>query len=158
MEECKKSGQIPAFGDWDTANDLPITQYFECPRQAGLIRFSGSDGCATRDRYAVDFIKPPLCSAAVPVPPQKRKQVKVCDVKEQPRKQPLSNTHKHFPKHSDKAGGGHITRKQTATTTTYNVKAVDEDLYKIPPELLYTSKRKKKLGFFSRCLVPDCMV
>ncbi|KAL2924950.1 DNA gyrase subunit A [Bienertia sinuspersici] len=34
-------------------------------------------------------------------------------------------------------------------------KAVDEDLYKIPPELL---KRKKRLGFISRCLVPPCAV
>ncbi|RZC64163.1 hypothetical protein C5167_025921 [Papaver somniferum] len=34
-------------------------------------------------------------------------------------------------------------------------KAVDEDLYKIPPELLYKSKRKKIFGFFS-CLVPTC--
>lgn len=34
-------------------------------------------------------------------------------------------------------------------------KAVDEDLYKIPPELL---KPKRRLGFISRCLVPPCAV
>ncbi|KAI3836296.1 hypothetical protein MKX03_031580 [Papaver bracteatum] len=35
-------------------------------------------------------------------------------------------------------------------------KAVDEDLYKIPPELLlYKPKKKKMFGFFS-CLVPTC--
>ncbi|KAI3941134.1 hypothetical protein MKW98_009204 [Papaver atlanticum] len=35
-------------------------------------------------------------------------------------------------------------------------KAVDEDLYKIPPELLlHKPKRKKMFGFFS-CLVPTC--
>ncbi|KAI9186457.1 hypothetical protein LWI28_017422 [Acer negundo] len=34
-------------------------------------------------------------------------------------------------------------------------KAVDEDLYKIPPELLHSSNRKKMTGFFS-CLVPAC--
>ncbi|TYI60191.1 hypothetical protein E1A91_D10G088600v1 [Gossypium mustelinum] len=39
---CKRSGQIPAFGDWDHANELPITQYFESAREAGLIRFSSS--------------------------------------------------------------------------------------------------------------------
>ncbi|MBA0628415.1 hypothetical protein Godav_023140, partial [Gossypium davidsonii] len=37
-----RSGQIPAFGDWDHANELPITQYFESAREAGLIRFSSS--------------------------------------------------------------------------------------------------------------------
>ncbi|KAI3868190.1 hypothetical protein MKW92_017023, partial [Papaver armeniacum] len=36
-------------------------------------------------------------------------------------------------------------------------KAVDEDLYKIPPELLlYKPKRKKMFGFLS-CLVPTCV-
>ncbi|MFQ6642637.1 hypothetical protein Gotur_017233, partial [Gossypium turneri] len=39
---CKRSGQIPAFGDWDHANELPITQYSESAREAGLIRFSSS--------------------------------------------------------------------------------------------------------------------
>lgn len=39
QELGKKSGQIPAFGDWDNANQLPITQYFESARQAGLLRF-----------------------------------------------------------------------------------------------------------------------
>ncbi|KAG4125111.1 hypothetical protein ERO13_D10G077875v2 [Gossypium hirsutum] len=39
---CKRSGQIPAFGDWDHANELPITQYFRSAREAGLIRFSSS--------------------------------------------------------------------------------------------------------------------
>lgn len=63
-KECKRSGQIPAFGNWDYANDLPITQYFECARQAGLVRFSSSSGesdpCVRLDRdlYAVDFKKP----------------------------------------------------------------------------------------------------
>lgn len=55
----KKSGQIPAFGNWDYANELPITQYFECARQAGLIRYSSSSGDSSDpylrgDLYAVD--------------------------------------------------------------------------------------------------------
>ncbi|KAI4372535.1 hypothetical protein MLD38_010753 [Melastoma candidum] len=39
------------------------------------------------------------------------------------------------------------------------VEAVDEDLYKIPPELIFryqTMKRKRVLRFFSRCLAPAC--
>ncbi|KAF3566938.1 hypothetical protein DY000_02018643 [Brassica cretica] len=32
-------------------------------------------------------------------------------------------------------------------------KPVDEDLYKIPPELIYSSRRKRRSGFLA-CLVP----
>ncbi|CAI9090947.1 OLC1v1025845C1 [Oldenlandia corymbosa var. corymbosa] len=42
FELGKKSGQIPAFGDWDNASELPITQYFETARQAGLIRYNAT--------------------------------------------------------------------------------------------------------------------
>ncbi|KAL5069111.1 hypothetical protein RYX36_019998, partial [Vicia faba] len=51
-----RSGQIPAFGNWDIANKLPITQYFENARQAGLIHYSSSSG--ETDLYAVDHKKP----------------------------------------------------------------------------------------------------
>lgn len=56
-----KSGQIPAFGDWEHANELPITQYFESARQAGLIRYSSSGECDQymhSDLYSTDFKKP----------------------------------------------------------------------------------------------------
>ncbi|KAL5072257.1 hypothetical protein RYX36_011241, partial [Vicia faba] len=55
-EYWKRSGQIPAFGNWDIANELPITQYFENARQAGLIHYSSSSG--ETDLYAVDHKKP----------------------------------------------------------------------------------------------------
>lgn len=89
----KKSGQIPAFGNWEYANELPITQYFECARQAGLIRPTSSALChcppcvAARgtgdssptdfadDLYATDFEKPPPIRV-VSVPPRKVKQSK----------------------------------------------------------------------------------
>lgn len=63
-QEWKRSGQIPAFGNWDFANEMPITQYFESARQAGLIRYSSSSGESDpyirgdHDLYAVDFKKP----------------------------------------------------------------------------------------------------
>lgn len=46
----KKSGQIPRFGEWEEANEMPITQYFENPRQAGLLRHhytTTSTSCST---------------------------------------------------------------------------------------------------------------
>lgn len=55
----KRSGQIPAFGDWDCTNDLPITQYFECARQAGLTRYSSSSGECDPSATAADLYAPP---------------------------------------------------------------------------------------------------
>ncbi|KAK7285849.1 hypothetical protein RJT34_20632 [Clitoria ternatea] len=130
---CKRSGQIPAFGNWDYANELPITQYFESARQAGLVRYSSSSGeslPADRDLYALPLRNSNLkkgtrnrerrCPHVMVkdkdikdgVNMNMRKQVKVCDVTEQAR-----NRRKPVPK------------------------PVDEDLYKIPPELLRTTKR-----------------
>lgn len=55
----KRSGQIPAFGNWEYVNDLPITQYFESARQAGLFRYSNSSSgeCAADLNYFKE--KPP---------------------------------------------------------------------------------------------------
>ncbi|PIN19956.1 hypothetical protein CDL12_07346 [Handroanthus impetiginosus] len=171
---CRKSGQIPAFGDWENANQLPITQYFECARQAGLLRCScsgecgggymnnagswggGGGGASSGDLYAVDFEKP-LPRRVYAVPQKKargsnkgfthskeqRRQVKVRDLVDQPRNQQYS-------KHSNKS------RNIVPQKSSITVKPVDEDLYKIPSELLENSKRKKMLGFLSKCMVPPC--
>ncbi|KAB2629931.1 hypothetical protein D8674_007450 [Pyrus ussuriensis x Pyrus communis] len=180
----KRSGQIPAFGDWDYANELPITQYFECARQAGLIRFSSSSGESTDhmrpDLYAVpvDHFKKPSRNVAPPrkataagggggggggggrgrekrgqrahVMEQKRQQskgTKVCDVTEPPTK-PY-----HYQLHVQQPNRAHLHHHKSDTVS--RPKPVDEDLYKIPPELLHTTKRKKMLGLFA-CFVPAC--
>lgn len=161
----KRSGQIPAFGDWDHANDLPITQYFESARQAGLLRFSSSSGESdpynfnrlagggtnnNNDLYAVDFKKhsctldPPNKKVRVGEKrgahvKEQRKQGKVCDVSE-----PASKGSKQLQ--------NDVVRSRLPVRPH---KPVDEDLYKIPPELLRSSKRKKMPGLFS-CLVPAC--
>ncbi|XP_062084287.1 uncharacterized protein LOC133790617 [Humulus lupulus] len=178
----RKSGQIPAFGDWDYANELPITQYFECARQAGLIRYSSSSGDsdpvharAPHDLYAVvdHYPQKPSRTATAQthqprkgrgirekrfthVKEQKKQQSKVCDVTDQPRK-PSSKSHNNGHHHHYKATDdqGHL-NDAVQRRPAKLPKPVDEDLYKIPPELLYSSKRKRRLGIFSRCLVPAC--
>lgn len=72
LKECKRSGQIPVFGDWDNANEMPITQYFECARQAGLIRHSCHSSLEenTTDLYALHFHKPHFY--AIPNAPQRK--------------------------------------------------------------------------------------
>lgn len=187
MDESKIRGsQIPAFGNWEYVNDLPITQYFECARQAGLIRYSSSSGeCdqhhnlhpttdTSPDLYTVDFIKP----RTAPRPNQgkgREKRTGGTHVKEGSRKQAgkvFDVTVTELPS-SQAAAAGAKRHPPPAVTTVkkkqqqfqYDAgsvaqprrapKAVDEDLYKIPPELL---KRKRRLGFISRCLVPPCAV
>ncbi|XP_068660706.1 uncharacterized protein [Aristolochia californica] len=140
MEVSEESGDyrrchIPAFGNWDYNDGLPITQYFESARQAGLIRYNDYV-VEDRDLYgenlkssrATTVSRPKLkgSSKRYQYVKEAKKVGKVCDVTEPAR----------------------VLRAP---------KAVDEDLYKIPPELLRERPRKNKFtGFLSRCLVPDC--
>ncbi|KAK7258587.1 hypothetical protein RIF29_24168 [Crotalaria pallida] len=163
MDEWKRSGQIPAFGNWDYANELPITQYFECARQAGLVRYSSSSGDSgpytntmrvdhDHDLYAVQVKKPSKKGMKNNNNNRERRSShhyhqgngKVCDVTEHPRKHhhQMSNSnsnsnskqllHKHDVVPRSAPHNHHIKPKP---------KPVDEDLYKIPPELLRTTKR-----------------
>ncbi|MBA0637654.1 hypothetical protein Godav_024561, partial [Gossypium davidsonii] len=166
-EYCKRSGQIPAFGDWDNANELPITQYFECARQAGLIRFSSSSGesnpyVAAHDLYETADSRKHSRNLA---PPRKASRVRekggahvkeqkkagrVCDVTEPPRKY-----YQHPHHHVSLSVNNDKTTSSNSKHPIYDAvpppnpkrlpvrppKPVDEDLYKIPPELLHSSKR-----------------
>ncbi|GFZ01838.1 hypothetical protein Acr_15g0004470 [Actinidia rufa] len=143
-------GHVPAFGSWDCNDDLPFTQCFESARQAGLLRYSYSQD---RDLYvAGDLYQNDVVTPAMIVVPRRRakvgrysqphaKKVKkqeetwvVCDVKQPPSPPTPPATPRKAPK------------------------AVDEDLYKISPELLFAKppKRKRGLGLFSSCLMPTC--
>ncbi|XP_024189073.1 uncharacterized protein LOC112193235 [Rosa chinensis] len=169
---CKRSGQIPAFGDWDYANELPITQYFECARQAGLIRFSSSSGESDAqaaylhaDLYAVDVKKMKKKPSRI-VAPHTRKTIARGrekrsthnpHVKEQKKQQQQAKVYDDVTEPPRKLHYQqyHTRSKDTVVRPSRPPKPVDEDLYKIPPELLRTTKRKKMLGLFS-CLVPAC--
>ncbi|CAM8931244.1 unnamed protein product [Rhodiola kirilowii] len=138
---CKKSGQIPAFGNWDYANDLPITQYFESARQAGLLRYTYSDDSA-------EFKKPPHTATR---PKQKWQNPRVATTDQ--------------TRHRNKSGELSARKTKEQNDCVYKrkvkivnilAKPVDEDLYKIPPELLRTSKTKKMLDLLKRCLTPSC--
>ncbi|KAL6000461.1 hypothetical protein ACLOJK_024160 [Asimina triloba] len=118
MEEYKRS-QIPAFGYWDFSDDLPITQYFESAAQAGLIRYNHV-AAADADLYAYD-LKRHTAAAAVSRPKMREGAKGGCQqqVSKEQRKQ------------------GRVCDDATqAPKPARAPKAVDEDLYKIPPELL----------------------
>ncbi|GAB4855808.1 hypothetical protein Ancab_024453 [Ancistrocladus abbreviatus] len=205
--------RIPAFGDWEKVNEMPITQYFESARQAGLLRYSSSSGecevpsvIAARHFDAVDAKKPRTSSLPPPDPMRiSRRGKRYCQ-----------HQHEHLTEATGErhggAGGGGGGRKVFDVTVTVRQrqqqqqqqqfakkrhpavdagvavlstkqrqkkndgvcglggagsqariprrapKAVDEDLYKVPPHLLPSShrKKKKKLGFLTRCLMLPC--
>ncbi|CAO2836616.1 unnamed protein product [Amaranthus hypochondriacus] len=192
MEEWKmreRGSQIPAFGNWEYVNDLPITQYFECARQAGLIRYSSSSGeCCDHHHHhhhqhpptsvSPDFIKPRTARPKQMNKGNREKRTggthgkegskkqggKVFDVTSTELPQSEQKVKRHIPSSTVATVKKQQLQFQSVTLTQHprkppnpnpNPKPVDEDLYKIPPELL---KRKKRLGFISRCLVPPCAV
>ncbi|XP_055834686.1 uncharacterized protein LOC129903204 [Solanum dulcamara] len=139
MESCKRSSgvQIPVFGEWDKANELPITQYFESARQAGLIRHSSSQQLNPH----LYFHKAHFYAIPNNPPNTKTKGAAI--------------NKKRCPGKVEKGRKESGPQRETAQLPT-NSKPVDEDLYKIPPHLLPGYKRKRMFGFFSRCLAPPC--
>ncbi|PIA40079.1 hypothetical protein AQUCO_02500064v1 [Aquilegia coerulea] len=155
MDDYKRS-HIPAFGNWDYEDGLPITQYFESARQAGLLRYTYGEG----DLYSYSaatgyydhhddndlYLKPTTTTIAV-VP---RRKIKGSE----------NDDYSSYVKEQKKQGRVHDMTLTSSTQQQVHIapKAIDEDLYKIPPELLYTNPKKRKTfgGFFSRCLMPVC--
>ncbi|KAJ3671938.1 hypothetical protein LUZ60_008017 [Juncus effusus] len=126
MEKMRRP-QIPSFGDWNQYNELPITQYFESAIQAGLVRTSQCSEEGGRDLlYFSSPVKPTYQYQYQYNEPKIRKGVE---------KQYVN---------SDKIQQ----RKQQVA-----VRPVDEDLYKIPPELL----RQKPKRRFLRSLLTGCL-
>ncbi|KAK7278264.1 hypothetical protein RJT34_23290 [Clitoria ternatea] len=133
MDDWKRSEQIPAFGDWDFANDLPITRYFECARPAGLVRYSSSSS------------ETPNRQHNKPLPPRNHKKQENINKERRCRHVNGNNL-----REQQQRKGMRRSKEQDDTVR----KAVDEDLYKIPPELLHpTNKRNKMLRFISNCLL-----
>ncbi|KAF8039266.1 hypothetical protein BT93_B1715 [Corymbia citriodora subsp. variegata] len=189
MEESyhTRSGQIPAFGNWDYTNDLPITQYFDCARQAGLVRShcssSSSGECGRPQPHAAGGLseerhqhrrrRPTAAPLGVPSGKTRVREKRLAHVKE-PKKQsrtcdgdlpepPKEERYVSVTGH-DKNRTVNKLQADDAGSVPYPQmpqrrrppKPVDEDLYKISPDLLRTTKRKKMLGFISRCLAPAC--
>ncbi|XP_010558728.1 PREDICTED: uncharacterized protein LOC104827277 [Tarenaya hassleriana] len=146
----RKNGQIPRFGEWEDANEMPITQYFEDARQAGLLRENNTRLHTSSSSSAETLKLHSRCSHARPLPKQtalgaakdkRGPQQRVRDVIEKGGKQ---YAYVSEPKQYQNVVGERPPRAP---------KPIDEDLYKIPPEFLHPSKKKKMPGLFS-CLVP----
>ncbi|KAL4192862.1 hypothetical protein AMTRI_Chr06g174120 [Amborella trichopoda] len=117
-----RRGQIPAFGNWDGGESLPITQYFESAREAGLLRRHAEENmsCFRQTIKSGEVMQKPRTKPHQHTKDQKKKVgVRVCSVSEP------------------------MPRKPAVTP-----KPVDEDLYKIPPELLRRSRRRLQDALF----------
>ncbi|KFK26069.1 hypothetical protein AALP_AA8G199100 [Arabis alpina] len=152
----KKSGPIPRFGEWEEANEMPITQYFENPRQAGLLRhnhhFTSSSSSTTTSSSSSSSSSSAEALKLAPHHPRPRhlpKQTVGTREKRGPHRRVRdvsAQTEKHYV---DVNGVKHFHNDVAPRPP----KPVDEDLYKIPPEMIHSSTRKRMPGFLA-CLVP----
>ncbi|KAK8651081.1 hypothetical protein V6N13_140696 [Hibiscus sabdariffa] len=151
---CKRRGKIPAFGYWNCANELPITQYLE---SVGSVAVGKPKPYSLGDLNTVD-LKAKHCRNHNHVPLRKVSRVRekrgggplvkeeettagVCDVTEPPRKH-----HVHVSnniKNKQLGNGNHAVLPKSSPLTT--PKLVDEDLYQIPPDILHSSNRVSSL-------------
>ncbi|KAE8730564.1 hypothetical protein F3Y22_tig00002919pilonHSYRG00179 [Hibiscus syriacus] len=132
-QDYYRRNHVPAFGSWDWNNDLPFTQCFESARQTGLLRYNCSED---RDLYvAGDLFENDVVTPAMIVVPRKRTKVRQSHVKE-------DKTQSWEAGDVKQPAGTEPNPDPTAKPTP---NPVDEDLYKISPELLYA--KTKKAGF-----------
>ncbi|CAH9116186.1 unnamed protein product [Cuscuta europaea] len=152
-------GHIPAFGGWDAAADLPITQYFESARHAGLTRNPSERAATDLNDGVANLRRPPPSHPAAGdavLPATKRRSY---SQNKKGERRPVCNEHeKNGSAGSRQQLQMHSSSLNSAARKNANVipKPVDEDLYGIPPEFLRGgSRRKFFFGFFSRCLAPS---
>ncbi|EAY76938.1 hypothetical protein OsI_04896 [Oryza sativa Indica Group] len=124
LDDCKWR-QIPAFGDWNIWDDMPVTQYFE----SGTFFFTAQ---AEKDE---DLFK-------VPQFPANPYNYKKCVVRVKGEKE---NANANANAVRVRKGG----RKQQYLNEQQKWKpktAVDEDLYKISPKLICRVKKAKEVA------------
>ncbi|PAN26903.1 hypothetical protein PAHAL_5G046100 [Panicum hallii] len=131
QDDCKWR-QIPAFGDWNLWDDMPVTQYL----QAGPFFFT-----APVDKDDEDLFKVPQ----FPAKPYSYKK-RVVRVKGE-----RTNA---GPARKKGARRQYVSEQQKWKPKG----AVDEDLYKISPQLLCKVKKKKLLrNLLGGCLGLSCI-
>ncbi|GJN16941.1 hypothetical protein PR202_gb03970 [Eleusine coracana subsp. coracana] len=127
QDDCKWR-QIPAFGDWNLWDDMPVTQYF----QSGAFFFA-----AHGEKEDEDLFK-------VPQFPAKPYNYKKCVVR--------LKADKASDVPAKKVGRRQYVKEQQKWKPKG---AVDEDLYKISPQLL--CKKKYLRNLLGGCLGLNCI-
>ncbi|KAI3829874.1 hypothetical protein L1987_04005 [Smallanthus sonchifolius] len=159
MDEFR-GNHIPAFGSWDCNNHLPFTQCFESARQAGFIGY-GYGYPQDRDLYvAGDLYENNVVTPAMIVVPRRRRKAPVRGSKKESRV--VCDYDFVYGGKEDLAGEEDMKNANVDEIEKVKVKskAVDEDLYKISPELLRAPPRRKskRWGLFSMCMQATCVI
>ncbi|XP_076920892.1 uncharacterized protein LOC143582146 [Bidens hawaiensis] len=155
MDEFR-GNHIPAFGSWDCNNHLPFTQCFESARQAGFIGYGYPQD---RDLYvAGDLYENNVVTPAMIVVPRRRRRGPVRGSKKESRVVCEYDYEFVYGEKESPVADHHM--KNAANNVKVKTKAVDEDLYKISPELLRAPprRRSKRWGLFSMCMQPACVM
>ncbi|KAJ4814842.1 Pathogenic type III effector avirulence factor Avr cleavage site-containing protein [Rhynchospora pubera] len=123
--EATKRCRIPAFGNWDSFDDVPISKCFESTVHTGLIH-----GHYFREYVSGDLLLVPLPTPVKPGLRIKRRQRKGFNEKRRQRKV-------YYAREDEQLS---LQNKRIRSP-----KAVDEDLYKIPPEFLYQKPKLRNI-------------
>ncbi|CAK8560099.1 unnamed protein product [Lathyrus sativus] len=136
-----KRNHVPAFGSWDWNDNLPFTQCFESARQGGFLHYSYNSENEDQDLYvAGDLYDNHVVTPAMIVVPRRREKLRSQNEKDEKNQNWMNNV------------------MNEAAMSRPTPKPVDEDLYKISPDLLYVKTTKKRgLCFFPSCLFPTCI-
>ncbi|XP_023548222.1 uncharacterized protein LOC111806926 [Cucurbita pepo subsp. pepo] len=135
---CRRN-YIPSFGNWEWNDHLRFSHCFESSRIAGYPH--DTDLYVTGDLYENDVVTP----AMIVVPRHRRKREK--QGKQGKKANWMMNMKEtESPPH------------ELLQFPRPKPKPVDEDLYKIPPELLAKSRKKRGLSFFANWFVPNCLI
>ncbi|KAK9747838.1 hypothetical protein RND81_02G017900 [Saponaria officinalis] len=147
LQEYRWNYHVPAFGSWDYENDnLEYTQCFESGRQVAtvgsLVRYGSYNNSEVDDKdlyVAGDLYQNDVVTPTLIVVPRR------CRMK----KEGCQNV-----KQKQEWCGYSYDVKEPPSPIVSKSKPVDQDLYQIHPQYFYeNSKKKRGLGFFSRCFM-----
>ncbi|EOA14108.1 hypothetical protein CARUB_v10027249mg [Capsella rubella] len=158
-EYCKR-GHVPAFGSWDWNDAVPFTQCFETattttttatqqPPPQAFLHYAPYSHHQDRDLYLAGdlYDNHHLVAPAVILLPRRRAKVG----QEPAEKKRNVSKEQHNYKTEAREANAPVNVKRRMKTP----KPVDEDLYKVSPQLLSVkSKRKRGFGCISRCFLP----
>ncbi|KMZ66830.1 hypothetical protein ZOSMA_288G00300 [Zostera marina] len=161
---------IPAFGNWDSCDEFQITRYFESARQAGLLRDQSfrkpATGTVNGDLFKLDVVPPsPLhyyyCRKPRKGVVERKHHHQHIEIQNKNQHQRRRQCHYHQNRHHHRNPNEqqYQTKSRNKGVAGEVSKAIDEDLYKIPPELLYQKPKTKTVlaNLWKKCMSLDCV-
>ncbi|KAM3334733.1 hypothetical protein ACQJBY_029263 [Aegilops geniculata] len=157
QDDCGKWRQIPAFGDWNMWEEMPVTQYFEPAATFFFTAQAGEDD--------VDLFKVPHFAAN----PYTYKKCVVRVKKGEENEKPNANAgavagrrkkggRKQQQQNHQQGKKEQQQRRKKSKAKAAAAAAVDEDLYKISPNVICKVQKKKLLrNLLGGCLGLNCI-